>query len=530
MKKETPFTLMILVLLALVACNPARGDESVAETVNQGGETTAQSEAGTAVDELSAADCPEAAPGAYQLIDAAQGICFLYPDNYAAFESGGRGFDLYVRSPLSHEAPVIWFTFEPADGRSLEEVTAQRLADYAFPGTQSQPITLGSEWANMLDNLPGQDTNRRIVAIHDNLVIDFVIDHIGKNYGTAGEQAEAVYSMITSSFQFIKVDPEAPLLAGPECPEPIENSTLYTDEPAGYCLLVPATYTVQAINPEASEVAFFVGTIQDVAHPRLIIAVEAAAGRSLDEIVADKEAEIENAIPGLDVMPSFGHMLDAAQAAQFDQVPGQDPSRQTVMVHNGRLYSLVFSPDDPTADAYTEMQTLYDMVMDSFSFTVNDKDGQELSPPAASGSIFGWVWHDVCDSGKDGEPSLTSAPEGCLEANSPLGSYRADGNKDLAEPAIPGIVVRLGEGTCPSIGLSEFTTVATDISYSFTGLNAGTYCVSINPSEEPNLSLLRPGIWTFPEVSEGIIKRTVTLSASQNAFDISFGWDYQFQP
>jgi hypothetical protein len=368
MKKKTPFTLMIIILLALVACDPAGGDELVAETADQGSETTVQPEAGTAVDELSAADCPEAAPGAHQLVDAAQGICFLYPDNYDVFQSEGGGFDLYVPGLMNHEASIIWFTFEPANGRSLEEVTTQRLADYAFPDTQSQAITLGSEPASMLDNLPGQDTNRRIVVIHNDRVIDIVIDHIGKNYGTAGEQAEAVYSMITGSFQFIGIESKAPLSAGPECPEPIENSMLYTNTRAGYCLLVPAAYTVQGIDLGASEMVFFEGTIQDVAHPRLFIAVEDAAGRS--------------------VMPSFGYMLDGVPANQFDQVPGQDPSRQVVMVHNGRLYSLVFIPDDPPADAYAEMQTLYDMVMDSFSFTVTDKDGAEVSPPAAVGSIY----------------------------------------------------------------------------------------------------------------------------------------------
>jgi hypothetical protein len=98
-------------------------------------------------------------------------------------------------------------TFEPASGRSLEEVTTQRLADYAFPSTQAQALTLGNQPASMLDNLPGQDTNRRIVAIHNDLVIDIVIDHIGKNYGAAGEQAEVVYRMITGSFQFIGIEP-----------------------------------------------------------------------------------------------------------------------------------------------------------------------------------------------------------------------------------------------------------------------------------------------------------------------------------
>jgi hypothetical protein len=373
MRNKSLLIPLLLVILALVACNAAASQEVATQSAGPSVSKTPQSDSGTTVDGLSAADCLEGAPGVHQLIDAARGICFTYPDDFDVFEhSDGGGYTLFVGSLLNHEAPVIGFTFEPANGRSLEEVTNQRLADYALPGTQSQAINMGSEPASMLDNLPGQDTNRRIVAIHDDRVIDVVIDHIGESYGAAGEQAEAAYNVITSSFRFIGIDPEAPLLAGPECPEQVEDSTIYTNEPAGYCLLVPAVYMVQQINPEASEIAFFVDAIQDASHARLFVTVENAVNRSLDEVTADTEAEIETVTSGFDVMPSFGYMLDGVPANQFDQVPGQDLSRQVVAVHNDRLYKLTFIPDDPTADAYAEMQILYDMVMDSFSFTTTE--------------------------------------------------------------------------------------------------------------------------------------------------------------
>ena len=151
-------------------------------------------------------------------------------------------------------------------------------------------------------------------------------------------------------------------------------------------------------------------------------------------------------------------------------------------------------------------------------------------PIPDSASIQGWVWHDMCATAMDGEPALTSAPEGCVEATSALGDYRANGHLDEMETLIGDVIVRLGAGTCPSTSLAETTTITTDLSYSFTGLPAGTYCVSINPSEEPNLSLLRPGIWTFPEVSEETIGTTVTLAEGENAFNVNFGWDHQFLP
>ena len=219
MKKEALLMLAVCVLLTLFACEKAEEKGLAVQTAVPAISTRVQPDPETTVDELSVADCPEAAPGAQQLLDTTRGICLLYPDNFDISEYGdGIGYTLMITALMAnHESPVIWLTFEPADGRTLAEVTRQRLADYAFPDTQPQAITLGGEPACMLDNLPGQDTNRRIVAVHDDRVVDIVIDHIGKNYGAAGEQAESAYSMITSSFQFMGMKPEAPLVDRLDC-------------------------------------------------------------------------------------------------------------------------------------------------------------------------------------------------------------------------------------------------------------------------------------------------------------------------
>jgi hypothetical protein len=82
-------------------------------------------------------------------------------------------------------------------------------------------------------------------------------------------------------------------------------------------------------------------------------------------VTTEKQEEFAD----FEVMFSFGYMLDGAPANQFDQLPGQDLNRQVVLVHNDRFYTLTFVPDDPSmGDVYAEMETLYEMVMDSFSF------------------------------------------------------------------------------------------------------------------------------------------------------------------
>jgi hypothetical protein len=327
MKQKSLFTPILLIAFALAACNTAGGAEPAAErdeVVSVDTDIEAEAE------KVSVANCSEATPGGLQLIDAAQGICFLYPDNYDVFQSQGSDFTLYVRSLMNTEAPLASFSFEPANGRSLAEITAQRLADFAFPEAESHAITLGGEPASLLDDLPGQDTNRRVVTVHNGIVYDMMVARIGTDYGAVGTEAEALYDMITDSFQFIGIEPEAPLLAGPECPEMVDNSTLYTNETIGYCLLLPAGYTVLQVDPEATEIVFYVGTVQDTSHPRLSIKVMDANGRSLDELTTAHETETESALPGFDVMWSFGYMLDGVAANQFG-LAGAFEQKGTVM-------------------------------------------------------------------------------------------------------------------------------------------------------------------------------------------------------
>lgn len=342
-----------LLLGVLVACKPAS--------------TTLTSR--IPADIVSTSGCPDAKPGTHQLVAPAQGFCFLYPESYNAVQGEDSTITLYVRSSMLNHVPLASIRYTPAEGQTLETITAQRISDYAWPETQPQSITVGGEAAVMLDNLPGQDTNRRVVAVHNDKVYDLVIHGIGDNYGTAGELAEELYNTVVDSIQFIEIDPDAPMVAGPECPEIKEKSVLYTNEPFGYCLLLPADYSAINIDTEGAEEAFYVESVQDTTHARLFIKVTDANGRTLENVTADREAEIEKEVYGSDVMWSWGALVDGEPANEFRMVPGQQLSRQIVTLHNGRVYTFTFFPDGPETDkTYTEMQNLFEMVMDSFSF------------------------------------------------------------------------------------------------------------------------------------------------------------------
>ncbi|HSG15530.1 MAG TPA: hypothetical protein VLE70_04320 [Anaerolineae bacterium] len=363
--------LMLLALSVLVACNTVADPADPTDPADPSVITPAETDSAPEAEKVSVANCPQPEADTHQLMYAAQGICFLYPDNYDVLQTQDGSLALYVRSPLNTEAPMAIIRSEALEGRSIQEVIPDYPSEADLATMSLIAIELGEETATVLDHLPGQDRNRRVITTHDDKVYDLMIARIGDEYGAVGQEAEALFDQITSSFQFIGIEPEAPLMAGPECPEVTADTILFTNAEDGFCMLLPVGYVADdSLTTEGggTETSVYVGSPLDVAHARLFITVEDAGGRSLEEVTADKVSEVETALPGSDVIWSFGYMLDGVWANQFEQVPMQDLSRQVVLVRDGRLYTLTFIPDDPAADAYVEMQALYDLVLDSFSF------------------------------------------------------------------------------------------------------------------------------------------------------------------
>jgi hypothetical protein len=144
------------------------------------------------------------------------------------------------------------------------------------------------------------------------------------------------------------------------------------------------------------------------------------------------------------------------------------------------------------------------------------------SAPAATkptgGSISGFTWHDLCDSGSAGDARCVTAASGGAVAN---GVY------DEGEPRIGGTEVTLGKGTCPATGLASVIADAQG-NYRFEKLETGVYCVTIDAGSDYNKHILLPGVWTYPPGANG--QRTVKVIAGQAISDVNFGWDYEFAP
>jgi hypothetical protein len=145
-----------------------------------------------------------------------------------------------------------------------------------------------------------------------------------------------------------------------------------------------------------------------------------------------------------------------------------------------------------------------------------------------TGSVFGMVWHDMC-AYTPGDPEPDPLPVGC--ALDQWGVIHGDGERLAHEPGIPGVVVDLGLGDCPSSG---YATAITDFNgvYHFNDLPAGDYCLRIDPVHgSSNEAILMPGSWTvIPSGHENMTFRAITIQPAKTLYGQDFGWDYDNLP
>ncbi|MCE9645392.1 MAG: hypothetical protein K8S20_05275 [Chloroflexi bacterium] len=146
------------------------------------------------------------------------------------------------------------------------------------------------------------------------------------------------------------------------CPSPTARMGVLTNTEEGYCLLYPAEYSTTVshfivINPISSP-----GDMPGDAW--LNIAVAPASGRTAAQFA---DEAITAAGDGFNIT-SFDRDVDGEQAVVVDGLPGQDSARYVFIVHNDRLYNLVFTPWYPNAADPTPLEDLFTMVMDTFRF------------------------------------------------------------------------------------------------------------------------------------------------------------------
>jgi hypothetical protein len=145
------------------------------------------------------------------------------------------------------------------------------------------------------------------------------------------------------------------------CPTPTSETKLLTNAEEGYCLLYPAQYSTTVphyivINPISSP--------DMLGEAWLYIAIADASGRTAAQIVDEQIAALGE---GFNIT-RFNVEVDGEQAVVVDGLPAQDSARYVFIVHNDRLYNLIFMPWYPNAADPTPLENLYTMVMDTLHF------------------------------------------------------------------------------------------------------------------------------------------------------------------
>ena len=137
-------------------------------------------------------------------VNAADGYCLLLPAGYVAETTAPGNTSIVQGSLMNHADPRVGIEVTDAGGRTLDEIGEQFVAEYApgFP-VERGTTTVGGEDALVLDNLPGQDLNRRVAVIHGGRLYSFFFTPLGEE-GEARAAFESFYQGILDSFEFLE--------------------------------------------------------------------------------------------------------------------------------------------------------------------------------------------------------------------------------------------------------------------------------------------------------------------------------------
>jgi hypothetical protein len=362
MKKLLLFALLLMAML-LAACSapeagePAVGTEATATPAVLPTTEAAEPTAAPPTPEAEAATCPEATEDTYLLRNPQHGYCLLYPATHKIERPNPEEVNIVVGSLLNTIEPRVNIKVVSSD-QSAEAFADEIVAGFEGFEIARPEATVAGEPAVVLDNVPGQDINRQIIFTHGDALYHLYFTPVNPD---APEALDTFAQGILDSFTFIPVTEI--VTAADECVAPKADEQQVLSEAFGFCFLAPADFTYE--QPSETNANVFFGSMMDVEHPKLMIEVLDAGGKTAvqaaDELVASFE--------GFEIPRTFGDTLGYEPAERLDGVPGQDLGRVLLVTHNDRLYRLTFVPADPTqTGVYEQMEALFAQVLNTFRF------------------------------------------------------------------------------------------------------------------------------------------------------------------
>ncbi len=144
-------------------------------------------------------------------------------------------------------------------------------------------------------------------------------------------------------------------------------------------------------------------------------------------------------------------------------------------------------------------------------------------PPLTVGEIRGVIWRDRCAVGPGTLPPASFVP---VCGTGPGSLPQGNGARENDEPGIPGLLVRLAAGACPSDVLLTNATTNAEGEFFLPNVAPGDYCLSVWPSE--NAAMQGSGGWTFagPGHPRAPAEVPVRVEAGQLQ-TVNLSWDDQ---
>lgn len=143
--------------------------------------------------------CDDPAAGAQAYSSAEYRFCLLTPAGYSVVETVPGNFSLVAGGNImDHISPRVGIEVSATGDRTLAGIAGQMMEDYAPVGTDvtAQASTVDGAEAVLLDNLPGQDLNRRVVVVHNGFVYSLM-------FMPLNPEAEPFYQSVLESLRFL---------------------------------------------------------------------------------------------------------------------------------------------------------------------------------------------------------------------------------------------------------------------------------------------------------------------------------------
>ncbi len=116
--------------------------------------------------------CPEAQDGLATVRDYTRGFCLLVPAAYTVLDTDAAGIAIVKDTLLNVTDPRLHISVLPADGRGPEEIAGELLAPVTGMDIQSYTTELAGKPAVVIDKMPGQDINRRVIIVDGDRYLD----------------------------------------------------------------------------------------------------------------------------------------------------------------------------------------------------------------------------------------------------------------------------------------------------------------------------------------------------------------------